>query len=134
MRTGIGLLVLPIVACTIGTPANEHMLIAAPRGIELTVTLIQPRTSYYGELVGVSDSAIVLLRGGAQVVELPYRNIRDARARIRTVRLGGGITPSADDRAAIAQLSRYPQGISPDLMRGLLSAYGQDSLIRPVPP
>lgn len=120
------------VVATFGSGWNERSL--ARRAAGARITLQTQRTGVGGELLAVRDSAFLVLGDGERVVLVPYRailggEVEDLGKRFITA---GGI-PSAGARERLRLISRFPQGVSPELLPELLLAYGQSELavVRP---
>ena len=92
---------------------------------------------FWGELIEVRDDGIVLLATNSQDMAHP-------KSELRFVRYQGIVSSSIDDshysfpnrrapkpsaREQLRLLSRFPQGLTPELARQLLQAYGQTELV-----
>jgi hypothetical protein len=76
-----------------------------------------------GELLAVEDSALLVLRE-QRLVRVPLRAISWARFPHTNVLIDRrNLLPEQRDR--LRQLSRFPAGVSPDVMARLLVAHGQ---------
>ena len=119
-------LLAPIAACTIGPSIREFEQAHRAAGAPVTVRTSRGRID--GELLAASDSGVVVLaRDGITAVS--YRVMRNGVARGLRTDFGMGDAPDPDTRLTLRDLSRYPQGISPELLQKLLAAYRQASLI-----
>jgi len=77
-----------------------------------------------GELLAVRDDGIVI-RLQQRLALVPYASIRRVRVgELPDYSVGAG-TPSPERRARLNALSRYPQGIGPDLQRVLFAQSSQ---------
>jgi hypothetical protein len=85
-----------------------------------------------GELLAVRDSSLLVLRS-RQVLLVPYWTIISARFTNTGsglgVNLADGRAPTAEQAERLRLVSRFPQGVSPELEQRLLAAYGQSALI-----
>ena len=82
-----------------------------------------------GELIEVRDSGIVIL--AERVLRLlPYSEIVSSRFEglSRGVTLGNRRPPTAESREQLRMASRFPPGLSPEMLEKLLQAHGQTSL------
>lgn len=115
--------------CTIGQTVSDVSIARQPLGVEVRVSVDDREIA--GELLALGDSALLLL--GDSLTLIPYRVIRGGQSLRsggwrRTVQIGPRFTLIRSDREWLRLVSRYPQGASPELVRGLLQAYGQDSV------
>jgi hypothetical protein len=139
----ISLLLLIITSCTIGRNIAESELALNPNGSDVVITFAE-NGDLTGELLAVDSTSVTVLvkeigenyAGTGQTVQTPYiaeiqfaetKNITASHDRERIVRNG---KLNGDDYEKFAYLSRFPQGISPELMDNLLGAYDQDEIIR----
>ncbi len=130
MRLMSSTLVLVLAGCVVGPRVARYDLANSPAGAMVDARLGQ--TSISGELLAVNDSAMIVLRGGEQIMEIPFHLARLVQTYgAGSVRLDRGRKPDASGLRYMAARSRYPQGISPTLMSELLRAYGQESVGRP---
>jgi len=124
-RLLIWICVVPL-ACARGPRASSFAPALKPSGA--AVTIDSGKRTFDGELLAVSDTALVLLRGG-MVAVARYWAIEDvilpqfdATYAIRSAR---------PDTATLSKLrlrSRFPQGLTPELLARLLAAYHQDAV------
>lgn len=108
-----------------GPTAEKLNLAALPNGASVSV---QTNTrDVNGELLTVRDDGIVILLD-QRLTLVPYGSIRRVRvAELTDYSIGAG-TPSPDRRARLNSLSRYPQGIGPELQRRLFAQSAQTEL------
>jgi hypothetical protein len=130
--TRAGLLTLVILAflsngCTLGMTASKFRPAKGPQGVNMRITTEQGEFS--GELIEVRDTGIVVLVD-QKLRFLPYTDIRYSK--LDQSSSYGPISqrkaPKPDAQAQLRLLSRFPQGLSPELMRQLLDVYGQTEL------
>ena len=101
------------------TPAHEAA------GISVHIRTDMRQLS--GELIALRDDGLLLVSD--KVVRLvPYGSIVSALFDQTEDRIDGHQPPSRDQRERLRVLSRYPQGLAPDLLNDLLHAYGQGEL------
>ncbi len=121
-------LVLPLVgalwACPMGPSAGSFRPAHSPRGVIATVKFEHSKGQLRGELLELRDSTLLLLRDTARVVVVQMRAIRSASFRnLGTVISHGEMYDS--DRERLRLMSRFPDGLRPEIAAQLLSAYGQ---------
>jgi hypothetical protein len=117
-------------ACSSGTTVKQFAPARAPGGITLDLRLrvAGARHRFQAELVAVGDTTLVVC-DSKTVILVPLRQVRSgtATAAGTGIAIGsGGLDKSTRQRLTL--LARYPQGLSDDMLRQLLAAYGQDSL------
>ena len=120
------LLPLIVAGCMFGPRAELYPSATRPGGMK--AALDAGGQMLDAEVLAVQDTALLVLSGAQEVILVPYRTIRagtfeDARGVVIRRR-----APGAAARNRLRLLSRYPQGVSPDLLRALLSAHGQSDL------
>jgi hypothetical protein len=109
----------------VGKTAADLNLAQSPNGA--TVSVLTSTLQVDGELLAVRDDGIVILHGSRMTL-IPYGSVRRARVKeLSDYSIGAG-TPSPDRRARLNSLSRYPQGIGPELQRKLFAQLGQTEL------
>lgn len=113
-------------ACTLGTRPGNFGPATSPRGIETRLTL--EASTILGELVSVSDSGLIVLAGDRRLVHAHWATMRRATFRKLRGALEGGRAPDAATRERIRLVSRFPQGLSPELTARLLESLGSDRL------
>lgn len=122
-RSGVAVLTVMVVACSLGTRARGYEPAQHPAGIHVTVVTIMPQP-LQGELLAVDDTSVTVV-SGSRLWVAPYTTIR----RIN-VRQGGQIAvrlrgPGEREREDLRLRSRYPQGMDAGLRTRVLAAYGQ---------
>lgn len=112
---------LSLAACTMGGDVSEHPTALSPKGVH--VDLGSPDLT--GELLAVERDALLVRTPGDELLRIPFGAVKYAEladdTRIK-------LPPDADGRERLRLLSRYPQGVSSDLLARLLTAYGRDSV------
>jgi hypothetical protein len=114
-------------ACTVGPSTATFRPAHQPAGIEAKLT-VGNRAPITSELLEVQPTAL-LVRNGREVILVPLAAIRSASFPQAFVMFDGRNPFDADSRERLRLLSRYPQGLSPELLKSLLQAYGQADLI-----
>jgi hypothetical protein len=130
MRNGIvtALVVITIVgACTVGKSGKELMVATGPAGASIRVAV--PQGAVTGELVTLREHGLIV-RSGTQLRFLPYGII----TRLTVSELGpdyavsaqGGMT--AQKKAKLRLVSRFPHGMTPQIEREFLAKLGQSAI------
>jgi hypothetical protein len=113
-----------LAACTLGPTIAEFEPAHRAAGAPTTVRV--GKSSVGGELLAASDSGVILLaREG--ITFIPYRAIRNGVTRGMPADFGLGDAPDREMLRMLRNLSRYPQGVSSELLEKLLAAYRQPS-------
>jgi len=124
IRHAAPLVAFALAGCPLGTGAGNFQPANGPAGItvELRATNGAQLT---GELLEVRDTALLVL-ADARMRLVPFRVIKRASFHQR------GELDFADDspatptqRLEIRQVSRFPAGLSPDLLKKMLQLHGQ---------
>jgi hypothetical protein len=124
--------VVTLPSCVVGPSADGLAPAQTGRGVDIVVTPLEtPEGPTYGhiraELLAVRDDALLLQMGLITLV--PYASIVRAEVEgLERLSFGDGQPPTDAKRQELRLLSRYPQGVSDDLLRRLLDAYDQDEL------
>lgn len=113
--------------CRVGMTARNYRPAQDPKGVTMRVTTAQGQL--LGELIEVRDSGIVLLTG-QKLRLLPYTAIVSSAAdqTPSNYSISNRTAPKPDVQEHLRLLSRFPQGLTPELMRELLSAHEQSEL------
>jgi len=129
---GTGLLTLVILAClsngcSFGPTARTYRPAQTPKGVNMRVETAQGKLS--GELIEVRDAGIILLVD-QKLRLLPYTAILSSVVDQTSSHysIAKQTVPKPEVQAYLRLLSRFPQGLTPELMRQLLDAYGQTEL------
>jgi len=135
----LGMLLAGVIGCHYGPQINDLETARRPEGAEVTVHLSggeSKENSLRGELLDVrQDSVLVNVwaepeKGFASsrvVTQIDYKYIAEVSAG-DFGRLEPGNRAEDADRARLRRVSRFPQGLSPELLTELLKAQGQQSL------
>lgn len=136
-------LVGPLVACTFGPRLKTFPLAHGPQGAKVTVTAGSERLR--GELLEVRGDGLLLLtelhedrdrgleRKEQRLVLVGYAVMQHARFEALDESLSGGETPETGKLDRLRRISRFPQGLQPDLLEKLLRDCGQQELEIPRP-
>jgi hypothetical protein len=126
MRSRVSLALL-LAACSIGPTTKSYPPANGPAGATVTVELHDDR-AIGGELLAVEDSSLLLVEK-RQLIRLGIASVRVLKGpRLST----SGRELSERVRERLRLISRYPQGVSPELEARLLHAYGA-SAVRRIP-
>lgn len=118
---------LLLVACMVGTTGRSYAPAKGPAGATVSLQLTGTRT-VIGELLAVEEASLLVL-DDRQLVRVAMTVVESGKApRIgfRREGLAGGT------RERLRLVSRYPQGVSPELEARLLQAYGATA-VRQIP-
>ena len=130
-------LIVSFAACHFGLRVERFEPARAPEGVGVEVSVERGKVSgetleLRGELLEVREGGLLLLapRPAApakRVVLLPFGLIRQAQFNKMgaSCDLRNGGAPGQAVRERLRRVSRFPQGLSPELMGHLLEAQGQ---------
>ena len=124
------LLCLPVVsACALGPRTDTFVPASRPAGALAEVSRGDAR--FTAELLAVTDTALLMLNTRArQIVLVPYTAttaVQFSQLPV-TFTLHGGRVPAPELRDRLRLWSRFPPGVTAELLQRLLAAYGQNSL------
>ncbi|HKP49385.1 MAG TPA: hypothetical protein VJU17_05170 [Gemmatimonadales bacterium] len=127
-RSGrFGLIALLLSAgCSVGSKVKNYAPAQGPAGAMLELEL-EGKRALIGELMAVADSSL-LVQSGGRLHRVRLALIESGKA--PSVRFTSAPLPP-EVREHLRLISRYPQGISPELESRLLQAYGQTELEEP---
>jgi len=146
-RTAQVLLLACVAAgCSLGMTATKYPPALGPRGVGVRLDLGQRQV--VGELIVVRDSGVVILTGGtsssvptaegnttrardqARLQFVAYRDILSSKVdrTSASVAVTDRQAPDPGVRERLRLLSRFPQGLTADLLKRLLAAHGQTEL------
>lgn len=128
-RAAAAAIALLVASCRLGTTVPKFMPAQTPEGVRATLLLRSGRVS--GELLAVTDSALVIRRYTAAppIALVPYKAIHGSSFHQVGATLEGGHPPRAADRETLRLVSRFPQGLSPDLFQRLLAGHAQTEAV-----
>lgn len=114
-------------ACSVGPRAEKFAPARGPGGAEVRLELGREKRLAVGELIAIQDTALLIRRDS--VIELvSLASIRRGAATASGSRAVFSRKPTPATRERLRLLSRYPNGVTPELLRQLLDAYGQAEL------
>ncbi|MEO8126539.1 MAG: hypothetical protein ABJF23_27140 [Bryobacteraceae bacterium] len=123
----LGMLVSLLAGCRFGMTAAKYRPAQEPKGVTLRIKTSQAQL--VGELIEVSDSGVVLL-SDQKVRLIPYTAILSSEADQTgsRYRLSKGQPPKPDVQVHLRLLSRFPQGLTPEITQQLLALHGQTEM------
>lgn len=129
-----GVLLCVVTAGCVGTHAGSLRPANEPAGVFVTLAVTSRTGERHwkndrvsGELLAVQDTAFLLLVD-QRLTLVPYGATTGGSARQQRSFFLKGRAPDRGLRERLRLLSRYPQGVSPELLARLLAAYGQPAL------
>jgi hypothetical protein len=115
-------------ACTFGPTGRKFLRDHGAHGIRAEIVTVQS-VSVVGELLAVEDAGL-LIDGAEALTLVSYAAIRQAHFKDGDASLADDRTLPPRAREALRLRSRFPQGVSEELLRKLLAARRQDALRR----
>jgi len=119
-----GPVVLATLGCNLGGRVDRFAPAHRPEGVAVALALRGGRSAQ-GELLAVQDTALVVLAKDT-VTLVPYSAV--VTGRFHKVGDLGGAPPTPNFARRLRLVSRFPQGLTPDLLVRLLAAQGQSAL------
>ena len=114
--------------CKVGLSAHGFHPARSPAGV--LVAIQTSASTLRGELLGMTPDGVVVLDEARRVTSVPYPLVRHVWSKqMRSVIIRSNERNVPGRLAYLRRVSRFPQGVSEDLIRDLLAAYGQDSLV-----
>lgn len=116
-----------LAGCHWGNPPRRYPPAQGPTGAQVAVRVVGEATDRVGELYA-ADSAGIIVRA-TRLIRIPWSRLQaiDVLGMSRGYDVVGR-PRDADHLARLAALSRFPQGLSDDLLRRVLDRIAQDSL------
>jgi hypothetical protein len=113
--------------CTFGMTAPKYRPAQEPKGVNMRIDTAQGQFS--GELIEVRNVGIVVL-ADQKLRLLPYTVILSSKIDQTESRyaISQRTVPKPEVQEHLRLLSRFPQGLTPELMKQLLGEYGQTEL------
>jgi len=142
MRAGLGLVTFSLSACHVGPQIKDLDLAHNPEGATVEVQVLptegRNKLEFEGELLEIRDDGIVF--SGATANDSADEIIFVAwsrAARVKATEFGGysasvgrSLEWSPETKERFRLVSRFPQGISAEIMDGLLARHRQEELRR----
>ena len=119
-------------ACHFGMTAKKFPPAQGPQGVTMRLSTAQGEFS--GELIEVREAGIVIL-SNRKLQLLPYVTIYSSEAdNVEShYTISQGHAPEPDVREYLRLLSRFPQGLTPELLQQLLQTCDQTDLLGTTP-
>lgn len=120
--------ILAAAACTLGGNVKDYPPAKTPQGVHVEVLTNRPTLS--GELLAVDSTGLLVRTLANELLRIPL-----AVARWVQPEHGPRVVVTPPEEAALRRLrkvrlmSRFPQGVSSELLESLMRAYGQDSIV-----
>jgi hypothetical protein len=142
INVGLSLAVVSLTACHVGPQIKDLDLANNPEGATVEVQVLsadgQDKLKFKGELLEIRDDGIVFFGASADDADNELVFVAWSRAtRVRATEFAGyraepgrSLEWSAETKERFRLISRFPQGISPEIMDGLLAAHRQEGLRR----
>lgn len=143
-QTLLALAVVGLAACQAGMTVERFEPASSPNGV--TAQLTTADGALTGELIEVRASGLLILTGvggpagqppGGATATLrlvPFSAVRASSfPQLGGVSIRDGQTPAGAVRERLRLVSRFPHGLSPELLKQLLARYGQTEVagVRP---
>jgi len=142
IKVGMSLAAVSLSACHVGPQIKDLDLASSPEGatVEVHVSAAdgQDKLKFEGELLEIRDDGIVFSGASTDDADDELIFVAWNRAtRVRATEFGGyraevgrSLEWSVKTKERFRLISRFPQGISPEIMDGLLAAHRQERLRR----
>jgi hypothetical protein len=111
-----------------GESLDKFPLARVPGGARCDI--LMPYRVFVGELIAAQDDGIVLLREKLRFVRYEHIVALEFGKGLPQYKIERRRTLKPDVLERIRYLSRFPQGLSPELLQKLLQAYGQTELMQ----
>ncbi len=102
----------------------------------MMMTVTTEQRTFPGELIEVRDNGLVILsRPDGKLLFVPYAATRASTIEQTDQRyeIKNGRQPPPDVHEHLRLISRFPQGLTPELLQQLLAMYQQTELALPTP-
>jgi len=133
-RATILLFTCIVSACSYGITAKKFPPAQGPSGVMMTITTDQ--LTLHGELIEVRDSGLVIVsQSENKLWFVPYAaTIRSTIAQTANrYAIKNHQPPGPEVREHLRLISRFPQGLTPELLQQLLSLHQQTQLAGSLP-
>ena len=126
-------------ACTIGPGVGGFRPAQGPEGVSARLTLTSEAGELAGEVLAVEESALLIYvhREGSgreerldrYLARVPFGAVR--RADFQQVGKGNDVLRDPEFLGRLRLVSRYPQGVSEELLARIEQAYGEVRMVEP---
>lgn len=122
----LGLAVAAATSCATGARPSGFGPAKGPAGVTAT---LYPNSApkLEAEVLAVQDSGLLVVARDS-VLLVPWSRIRRGIVPSLSIEFARGDRPRTSETEAIRRTSRYPQGVSDELLAKLLQSYGQAAL------
>jgi hypothetical protein len=117
-----------VAACNWGTRPTDLTPAMGPQGARVAVRVRGEASDRIGELFAVDSIGVMVRDVKLTRIRWPQLAAMDVKQLGSDYDVSFGETVTASKRAKLAPLSRFPQGLSGDLLRSVLSALNQSAL------
>ena len=119
--------ILALTGCHYGMTAEKLPVANQPGGAQVTVRTAWNK-AYVGELIAVQDDGVVI--SNDRIIRFPFRTIaRLTVDKMGDFRLQRVEVPRSEDLAALRAVSRFPQGLTPNIQSQLLAQKSQAEIV-----
>ena len=142
IKIALSLATVSLIACHVGPQVKDLDLANNPEGATVEVQVLpsdgQDKLKFEGELLEIRDDGIVFFATSADDADDELIFVAWSRAtRVRATEFGGyraepgrSLEWSDETKERFRLISRYPQGISSEIMDSLLAVHQQEKLRR----
>ena len=118
-----------LAACQWGTRPANFPPAHSPSGVQVAVRIVAEPVDRVGELYA-ADTDGVIVRVDSRLVRMAWPKVAamDVHRMGNGYDVAGGVVPDSAHIARLAALSRFPQGLSGELLRRVLQRLEQDSV------
>lgn len=113
-----------LAGCTLGP--GTYTRAKDPAGVMISIEM--EGRNFGGELLAADEEALVLLTGNRRILRVPFSGIsRLDVSQFEDLDLRDGQPPAGGRLTRLQRLSRFPQGMTPEIEVAVLAAYDQES-------
>lgn len=135
LRLSLASLLLALSGCMIGPGAKKLPPVQTGQGIVVALTTtaapkVPSFQNHRAEVLAVQEESLLLLiHDLGSIFDISYNVIAKARFdRLKRLNFGKGRPPSPEQLEEMRLLSRFPQGVSQEMLHRLLATYHQNKL------
>lgn len=141
-QTLVALAVVGLAACRVGMTVERFEPASSPNGAAARLTTADGELT--GELIEMQASGLLILTGvgrpasepppGYTLRLVPFSAVRASSfPQLGSISIRDGQAPTGAVRERLRLVSRFPHGLSPELLKQLLARYGQTEVagVRP---
>ena len=116
-------------SCRVGPSARNHAAVRSAAGVNAEIDLAGKPVKLFGELLAVEDDGFLIRRHNLSVVRVDASAITSARFARKKLKTGAGRQLTRQQLESLRPLSRYPQGMPPEVLKRYLNVAGQESVL-----